>query len=75
MKETGNKVPDTVSYAYERCFNLATKPEGKGRTSGKDLAQLNADNYHIYALASYFDQWDWAERVAINPAPLPPPEP
>ena len=68
----GNSVPGTVSYGFQRCFNLGTK---EGNPSGKDLAQLNADTYHIYALASYFDQWDWAEGIAIDPATLPPPSP
>lgn len=68
-------MPNTVSYGYGRCFNLATKPPESGPPLGKDLAQLNADNYHIFALASYFDQWDWAQGFAVDPASLPPPSP
>ena len=73
--DNGNKIDGQYSYGFHRCYNLATKDYGIGNPAnplGQDRAILNADTYHIFALASYLDQWDWADGVA---APLKDPRP
>ena len=66
-------MPKGVSYGFQSCFYLALKPQESGPPFRKDLALFNADSYHLYALASYFDEWDWAEGRARDPASIPPP--
>ncbi len=68
-----NRVPNQKTYGFFACANLAKKQVTPSaylgdptKPCGKRLAATNADNYTIFAMAMYMDQWDWSSRIAQN---------